>query len=68
MKCQTMGPILGKLVHQLPKVVTLAYDLCLMHTVPRYKDISKEYTFGMTKISPWTHVGPRFPIKLPLGP
>jgi len=29
------GPRLGKLVHQLPEVVTLAYDLRLTHTIAR---------------------------------
>ena len=32
---QNYGPHLGKLVHQLPGVVTLEYDLCLTCTLPR---------------------------------
>jgi hypothetical protein len=35
MKRQDYGPRLGKLVHQLPGVVTLAYDLRLTHMIPR---------------------------------
>jgi len=35
MKCQIVGPVLGKLVHQLPGVVTLAPDLRLMHAIAR---------------------------------
>ena len=53
MKRQTMGPVwvnwyinfprLGKLVHQLPGVVTLAYDLCLTRMIARWKDLSEDY-------------------------
>jgi hypothetical protein len=34
---------LGKLVHQLPGVVTFAYDLRFRHNIPL--EISEEYTF-----------------------
>jgi hypothetical protein len=37
------GPRLGKLVHQLPGVVTFAYDLCFRHMIDRWKDLSKAY-------------------------
>ena len=37
------GPRLGKLVHQLPGVITIAYDLRLGHTITRWKDLSKDY-------------------------
>ena len=37
------GPRLGKLVHQLPGVVTLAYDLRLTRMIARWKDLSEEY-------------------------
>ena len=33
MKHRNYGPCLGKLVHQLPRDITLAYDLHLMHTI-----------------------------------
>ena len=68
MKRQNYGPRLGKLVFQLPGGVTLAYDLRLTRTIPRYKDISQDYKFGMRKIGPWTHVALRFPKKRRLGP
>jgi hypothetical protein len=42
---KSCGPRLGKLVHQLPGVVTFAYDLCFRHTIARWKGLSKEYTF-----------------------
>ena len=45
MKRQTMGPVLGKFVHQLLGVVTLAYNLYLTRTIRRQKYISKEYKF-----------------------
>ena len=61
------GPHFGKLVHQLPGVVTLAYDLCLMRTIARWKDLSKQYHFGRQH-GPWTYVAPDFPKKCRLGP
>ena len=36
------GPRWGKLEHQFPVVVNLAYDLSLTHMITHYKDISKE--------------------------
>ena len=68
MKRQIVGLVLGKLVHQLPKVVTLAYDLCLMCTISCYKDLSENYNFGKSNFGPWTHVAPIFPKKRRLGP
>ena len=62
------GPRLGKLAHQLPGVVTLAYDLYLTRTIARYKDLSEHCHFGKDNISPWTYVAPRFPKKRCLGP
>jgi hypothetical protein len=40
------GPRLGKLVHQLPEVVTFAYDLCFRRVIARWKGIIKEIHFG----------------------
>jgi hypothetical protein len=40
------GPRLGKLVHQLPGVVTFAYDLCFRRMIDRWKCITKEIHFG----------------------
>jgi hypothetical protein len=39
------GPRWGKLVHQLPRVVTFAYDLYFWCTIARWKEIFEEYTF-----------------------
>jgi hypothetical protein len=40
---KSCGPRLGKLVHQLPGVVTFAYDLRLGRTIARWKDLSEAY-------------------------
>jgi hypothetical protein len=40
------GPRLGKLVHQLPGVVTFAYDLRFRHVIARWKGIVEEIHFG----------------------
>jgi hypothetical protein len=40
------GPHLGKLVHQLPEVVTFAYDLRFRHLIARWKGIIEEIHFG----------------------
>jgi hypothetical protein len=43
MKCQkSCGPCLGKLVHQLPEVVTFAYDLSFRRVIARWKGIDEE--------------------------
>ena len=68
MKHQNYGPCLGKLVFQIPRGVTLAYDLCLIRTIPRYKYLSEDYKFQVSNISPWTHVALCFPKKSRLGP
>jgi hypothetical protein len=39
------GPRLGKLVDQLPGVVTFAYDLRFSHTIARWKGIFEEIHF-----------------------
>jgi hypothetical protein len=40
------GPRLGKWVHQLPGVVTFAYDLCFRRVIARWKGIIEEIHFG----------------------
>jgi hypothetical protein len=46
MKCQkSCGPHLGKLVHQLPGVVTFAYDLCFRSAIGCWKAITEEIHF-----------------------
>ena len=40
------GLHLGKLVHQLPGVVTFAYDLRFRHVIARWKGIVEEIHFG----------------------
>jgi hypothetical protein len=44
------GPHLGKLVHQLPGVVTFAYDLCFRHMIARWKGIVEEIHYGGQKM------------------
>jgi hypothetical protein len=45
MKQKSCGPRLGKLVHQLPGVVTFAYDLRFRRMIARWKGIVKEIHF-----------------------
>jgi hypothetical protein len=40
------GPRLGKLVHQLPGVVTFAYDLRFRRMIALWKGIVEEIHFG----------------------
>jgi hypothetical protein len=40
------GPHLGKLVHQLPRVVTFAYDIRFRCVIACWKGIIKEIHFG----------------------
>jgi len=42
---KSCGLRLGKLVHHLPGVVTLAYDLRYRRTIARWKGLSEDYTF-----------------------
>jgi hypothetical protein len=42
---KSCGPCLGKLVHQLPGVVTFAYGLCFRHMIAHWKGIIKEIYF-----------------------
>jgi len=43
---KSCGPRLGKLVHQLPEVVTFAYDLRFRCVIARWKGIVEEIHFG----------------------
>jgi hypothetical protein len=43
---KSRGPRLGKLVHQLPRVITFAYDLRFRHVIARWKGIVEEIHFG----------------------
>ena len=40
---KSCGPRLGKLVHQLPGVITFAYDLRFRRMIARWKDLSETY-------------------------
>jgi hypothetical protein len=43
---KSCGPRLGKLVHQLPGVVTFACDLRFRRVIARWKGIIEEIHFG----------------------
>jgi hypothetical protein len=43
---KSCGLYLGKLVHQLPGVITFAYDLCFRRMIARWKGIFEEIHFG----------------------
>ena len=43
---KSCGPRLGKLVHQLPGVVTFAYDLHFRRMIAHWKGIFNEIHFG----------------------
>jgi hypothetical protein len=59
---------LGKLVHQLPGVVTFAYDLCFRCVIARWKGIIEEIHFGGS-IMPSTIIEKlSIPKNLHLGP
>jgi hypothetical protein len=47
---KSCGPRLGKLVHQLPGVVTFAYDLRFRRMIARWKDLSEKYNFWVRNI------------------
>jgi hypothetical protein len=42
---KSCGPRLGKLVHQLPRVVTFAYDIHFRYMIARWKGIVDEINF-----------------------
>ena len=56
------GPGLCKLVHQLPGVVTFAYDLCFRCVISCWKGIIKEINFGGL-IMPLTIIEKLYPEK-----
>ena len=65
---KSCGPRLGKLVHQLPGVVTFTYDLRFRRVIARWKGIVEEINFGgsiflllslRTLISKKLHLGPQ---------
>jgi hypothetical protein len=65
---KSCGPHLGKLVHQLPGVVTFAYNLRFRRVIARWKGIIEEIHFGgsimpslslRTLISKNLHLGPQ---------
>jgi hypothetical protein len=43
---KSCGPRLGKLVHQIPGVVTFAYDICFRCVIACWKGIIEEIHFG----------------------
>jgi len=43
---KSCGPRLGKLVHQLPGVVTFAYDLHFRRMISHWKGIVEDIHFG----------------------
>ena len=43
---KSCGPHLGKLVHQLPGIVTFAYDIRLGHTIACWKGIEEDINLG----------------------
>jgi hypothetical protein len=48
---KSCGPRLGKLVHQLPGVITFAYDLRFRFVIAHWKGIIEEIHFGESIIS-----------------
>ena len=45
---KSCGPRLGKLVHQLPGVVTFAYDLHFRRVIARWKGIVEDINFRLS--------------------
>jgi hypothetical protein len=64
---KSCGPRLGKLVHQLPGVVTFAYDLYFRRMIARWKGIVEEIHYNHN-IDRNSHISPHFPKKHRLGP
>jgi hypothetical protein len=64
---KSCGPRLGKLVHQLPGVVTFAYDLCFRRMIAHWKGIIEEIHFGGS-IMPLAIIENLYPKNLHLGP
>jgi hypothetical protein len=54
---KVMWAPMGKLVPQLPRVVTFAYDLCFRHVIAHWKGIFDKYTLchqNLTSSTVWT--------------
>jgi hypothetical protein len=64
---KSCGPRLGKLVHQLPEVVTFAYDLRFRRVIARWKGIIEEIHFGAQSCL-WLLLRSSIPKNLHLGP
>ena len=64
---KSCGPRLGKLVHQLPGVVTFAYNLRFRRMIARWKGIVKEIHFGGS-IMPLAIIENLYLKKIHLGP
>jgi hypothetical protein len=64
---KSCGPRLGKSVHQLPGVVTFAYDLCFRHMISHWKDISEEYKIAQNFMMKFC-ANNTYPKKRCLGP
>jgi hypothetical protein len=47
---KSCGPCLGKLVHQLPEVVTFTYNLCFRHVITHWKCIIEDIHFGCSSM------------------
>jgi hypothetical protein len=47
---KSCGPRLGKLVHQLLRVITFAYDLRFRRMIAHWKGIVEEIHFGISII------------------
>jgi hypothetical protein len=68
---KSCGPRLGKLVHQLPRVVSFAYDLHFRCMIACWKGIIEEIHFGSSimpsdiieNLAPEKHLGPQKPRK-----
>jgi hypothetical protein len=59
---KSCGPRLGKLVHQLPGVVTFAYDLRFRRTIARWKGLTEKNNFRLAQVSAFdSHLGPKSP-------
>jgi hypothetical protein len=65
---KSCGPRLGKLVHQLPGVVTFAYDLRFRRMIAHWKGIVEEIHFGGNIEGSSLFPLPIFPKKHRLGP
>ena len=66
---KSCGLRLGKLVHQLPGVVTFAYDLHFRRTTTHWKGIAEKKIFRMAQFSVFgSHLGPKSPKQRHLGP